>query len=229
MPEDNNIKKDVLSGDIHYHDCPECGHRNFSPSPLLYVDGEKEIAIIANTYEEAIGDKIDLQEDFPGYKFYLAETPWIVTDIINAIDNNLDPLVLEFIKYDGSRYFEKKSKKYQVRNSYIAYSDDGYDLKLVLVVSDMHDNYDEKELTIDSKLYNNYVEKVEKFKSGADLSIISPFFIFTAPISIIWSPPAALNPVVSVSNTTNVLSIKYVSFGLVTIITESSIIVSSVP
>ena len=60
-------------------------------------------------------------------------------------------------------------------------------------------------------------------------SIISPFFILTAPISIIESPPPALNPVVSKSNTTYVLSNIIVSFGLTTILTSSSIIVSSVP
>ena len=36
-------------------------------------------------------------------------------------------------------------------------------------------------------------------------SVMTPSHILTAPISIIWSPLAALKPVVSVSNTTKVV------------------------
>ena len=177
VPADNNLKGEILSGEIHCSNCPECGYKNFEPAPLLYVDDEKEIAIIADTYEEALMVRKQLQEEYPNFKYYFAENPWIITDIINAIDNGFDPLVLEFIKYDGKRFFEKKAKKYQVRNSYISYSDDGYDLKLVFVVSDINGDFDEKEMTISSELFNNYVEKVEKFKVGADLSVISEHYI----------------------------------------------------
>ena len=177
VPADNNLKGEILSGEIHCSNCPECGYKNFEPAPLLYVDDEKEIAIIADTYEEALIVRKELQEEYPNFKYYFAENPWIITDIINAIDNGFDPLVLEFIKYDGKRFFEKKIKKYQVRNSYISYSDDGYDLKLVFVVSDINGDFDEKEMTISSELFNSYVEKVEKFKVGADLSVISEQYI----------------------------------------------------
>ena len=60
-------------------------------------------------------------------------------------------------------------------------------------------------------------------------SIITPSFILTAPISIIWSPPPALNPVVSKSNTTYSSSNNTLSVGLTTISTLSSIIVNSAP
>ena len=177
VPEDNNLKKELLSCDLHAHKCPNCQRDNFAPSPLLYVDDEKKIAIIADTYDEAVGNRIDLQEDFKEYKFYFAENPWVLADIINAIDYNLDPLVLEFIKYDGTKYFELKTKKYQVKNSFIDFSDDGYEFKLVIVVHDMDGQYDEKKLTISSKMYNSYVDKVEKFKNGLDLSVISSTYV----------------------------------------------------
>lgn len=177
VPEDNNLKKELLSCDLHTHKCPNCQRDNFAPSPLLYVDDEKKIAIIADTYDEAVGNRIDLQEDFKEYKFYFAENPWVLADIINAIDYNLDPLVLEFIKYDGTKFFELKTKKYQVKNSFIDFSDDGYEFKLVIVVHDMDGQYDEKELTISSKMYNSYVDKVEKFKNGLDLSVISSTYV----------------------------------------------------
>lgn len=177
VPEDNNLKKELLSCDLYAHKCPNCQRDNFAPSPLLYVDDEKKIAIIADTYDEAVGNRIDLQEDFKEYKFYFAENPWVLADIINAIDYNLDPLVLEFIKYDGTKYFELKTKKYQVKNSFIDFSDDGYEFKLVIVVHDMDGQYDEKKLTISSKMYNSYVDKVEKFKNGLDLSVISSTYV----------------------------------------------------
>ena len=177
VPEDNNLKKELLSCDLHAHKCPNCQRDNFAPSPLLYVDDEKKIAIIADTYDEAVGNRIDLQEDFKEYKFYFAENPWVLADIINAIDYNLDPLVLEFIKYDGTKYFELKTKKYQVKNSFIDFSDDGYEFKLVIVVHNMDGQYDEKELEISSKMYNNYVDKVEKYKKGMDQSVISSTYV----------------------------------------------------
>ena len=65
--------------------------------------------------------------------------------------------------------------------------------------------------------------------NSSNLSIISPSFNLTAPISIIWSPPAALNPVVSVSNTTYVVPSSGKSFGLTTTYTVSSTSVNSVP
>ena len=54
--------------------------------------------------------------------------------------------------------------------------------------------------------------------SSSKRSIISPFLILTAPISIIESAPPALKPVVSVSNTTYVELIKSSSVGFTTIL-----------
>ena len=177
IPEDNNFKKELLSCKIHSHKCPNCQCDNFVPSPVIYCDDEKKIVIIGDTYDEAIGNRLELEEDFKGYKFYFAENPWLLTDIISAIDYNLDPLVLEFIKYDGIKYFELKTKKYQVENSFIDFSDEGYEMKLVLIVTDINGNQKEKELNITYKMYNNYVDKVERFKKGLDLSIISPVYV----------------------------------------------------
>ena len=67
------------------------------------------------------------------------------------------------------------------------------------------------------------------FISSSKRSIISSLHTFTAPISIIWSSPPALNPVVSVSNTTYVVLTSGKSLGLTTILTVSSTNVSSVP
>ena len=63
----------------------------------------------------------------------------------------------------------------------------------------------------------------------SNLSIISPSFNLTAPISIMESPPAALKPVVSRSNTTYSSASKVALLLLFTIDTLSSTKVNSVP
>ena len=177
VPADNDIKNEFVSGEFHFHKCPNCLHNNFSPSPSLYIDDEKKIAIINNNYDEAIGDRIELKEEFSDYKFYISESVWITPDIINAIDNGFDPFVLEFIKHDGSKYFESKRKNCQVYNSYIKYSDDGYQINLVVLFYDANNDTGEYSMIIEPKLYNNYVDKVERFKAGADESVISSKYV----------------------------------------------------
>ena len=177
VPFDNDIKEDYVSGDIHYHDCPYCFHTKFSPSPSLYVDDDKKIAVISNNYADAIVDREGLKKDFPDYKFYISETSWITSEIIDAIDNGFDPLVLEFIKYDLRKYFEQKHKTFQVFNSLIEISDDGYQIALRLFYSDVNGKDDDFLLEITPKIYNDYVIKVEKYKVGADESVISPLYI----------------------------------------------------
>ena len=110
VPGDDELKADLVSADIHYHECPNCGHNEFSPSPSLYVDDEKQVVVINDNYEDAIFDRKELKEEFPNYKFYISEATYTTSDIINAIDNGVDPFVLEFIKYDGRRYFERNHK-----------------------------------------------------------------------------------------------------------------------
>ena len=177
VPADNDIKSEFVSGEFHFHKCPNCLHNNFSPSPSLYIDDEKKIVIINNNYDEAIGDRIELKEDFHDFKFYISESVWVTPDIINAIDNGFDPFVLEFIKHDGSKYFELKHKNCQVYNSYVKYSDDGYQADLVVLYYDAKDEAGEYSMTIPSQLYNNYVDKVERYKAGADESIISSKYV----------------------------------------------------
>ena len=93
FPSDN-LKDKILSRDIFNHKCPKCNLDNYSPSSFLYVDDNNKIAIISAIYSEAIVDRMYIKEEFPNYQIYVSETPSITIDIINAIDNKLDPLVL---------------------------------------------------------------------------------------------------------------------------------------
>ena len=177
VPGDDELKADLVSADIHYHECPNCGHNEFSPSPSLYVDDEKQVVVINDNYEDAIFDRKELKEEFPNYKFYISEATYTTSDIINAIDNGVDPFVLEFIKYDGRRYFERNHKHCQAYNSYIEYSDDGYEMKLVVLYYDIKNHRKETSLTITSSLYNDYVNKLEELRKEADDSVISPIYV----------------------------------------------------
>lgn len=174
IPKDD-LKDKVLSHDIFDHKCPKCNYDNYVPTRFEYIDDNKKIAIISATYEAAILDRIDIKKEFPNYQIFISETPFITSDIINAIDNNLDPLTLEFIKYHATKYINHKAKNYQVEDSYILYKDE-YEFKMVAIVSDCYGNYDEIEIPISDKMYNDYSNRLERFKGGMDKSIISPTY-----------------------------------------------------
>lgn len=177
VPQDKKQKQDLLSGRLFNHECPNCHHIDFHAFALTYVDDENKAVVIGNFYANALITKLEMKDNYLDYKFYIVEEPMILLDAINSIDHHIDPLVMEFIKYDKTKRFELKKDDYIIWDTHVRFSEDGSVIKLVFDVENSKLNRNEMTQSITSELYNKYEAKVERYKKGADLSVLSPHYV----------------------------------------------------
>ncbi len=113
VPEDNELKQDLVSRKLYEHRCPNCNHETYKSYPLIYVDDDKKYVLVGDEYESYLAIKDELKESFEGYNLFNAYRDVQLSEMIRLIDKDYSPYACELLKYVAIRKFEKYFKRSQ--------------------------------------------------------------------------------------------------------------------
>ncbi len=179
VPEDNELKQDLVSRKLYKHRCPNCNHETYMSYPLIYVDDDKKYVIVGDEYESYLATKDELKESFEGYNLFNAYRDVQLSEMIRLIDKDYSPYACELLKYVAIRKFEKYFKKnrlpYTVLASMAEVIND--ELSIEVVYKDINDKLHAKQKVISYHSYNKAYDFLDTKYQGSDISIFNYDYI----------------------------------------------------
>lgn len=173
VPEDNEMKKDLISRNLYKHRCPNCNHKTYMSYPLIYVDDDKKYVLVGDEYESYLAIKDELKKSFEGYNLFNAYRDIQLSEMIQLIDKDYSPYACELLKYVVVRKFENCFKKnrfpYTVLASMAEVNND--ELSIEVVFKDQNDKLHAKQKAISYHSYNKAYDLLDIKYQGSDISI----------------------------------------------------------
>ena len=179
VPEDNELKQDLVTRELYKHRCPNCNHETYKSYPLIYVDDDKKYVLVGDEYESYLAIKDELKESFEGYNLFNAYRDVQLSEMIRLIDKDYSPYACELLKYVAIRKFEKYFKKnrlpYIVLASMAEVIND--ELSIEVVYKDLNDKLHAKQKVISYHSYNKAYDFLDTKYQGSDISIFNYDYI----------------------------------------------------
>ena len=179
VPEDNELKQDLVSRKLYEDRCPNCNHKTYMSYPLIYVDDDKKYVLVGDEYESYLAIKDELKESFVGYNLFNAYRDVQLSEMIQLIDKDYSPYACELLKYVVVRKFENYFKKnrfpYTVLASMAEVNND--ELSIEVVFKDQNDKLHAKQKAISYHSYNKAYDLLDTKYQGSDLSIFNYGYI----------------------------------------------------
>ena len=174
VKDDDDLKRQVLAGDIFRFECDKCHYRFMACYDSLYHDPQKKFMVYLKSSPIPTNEQFKLLLD-KGYVLRWVKDIGSFIEKIEILDEGLDDRAVEFAKYDSFiDYIQNKGKPEDVTGVYYqGYDDDILKIKIGL---------DDKAITTMTP-YEGLVEEMSQYPDLFKLD--DPFFACVDPKWII--------------------------------------------